>query len=216
MQRSYVIMEKTEDACACVEWNPVVANGVRFCAPHHKYWRGAKELVAVSRLIKSVWPVVEPEIAPHILENARNRGVELDTLFSAYVAGTLKVIPKGTRQDVVDLFEKQLQPWWDKQGIRNARTQVLLADNHVAGTCDLMFENTIWDLKCVYSLRDIYPLQVGMYALTSSSPVDSLGLIHVHKRFKEPQFVDVPAVQAIEDALIVRSMYFMVQRRATK
>jgi hypothetical protein len=216
MQRSCAIMEKTEESCTCVEWNSEVGNVVRFCAPHHKYWRGAKELVAVSRLIKSVWPVTEPEIAPHILENARDRGVELDTLFSAYVAGTLNVIPKGTRQDVVDLFEKQLQPWWDKQGIRNARTQVVLADDQVAGTCDLMFENTIWDLKCVYSLRDIYPLQVGMYALTSFNPIDRLGLIHVHKRFKEPQLFHVPVVQAIEDALITRSMYFMVQRRMTK
>jgi len=118
-------IQEALDACTCSSIGAPPT--VRFCSTCHKYWRGDKELVSVTRLVKTVWPF-KPDFSqaqPEVLENARDRGVVVDALFSAYVNGKLDTIPPGTRTDAIDLFFK-LRQWWDGRH-KQARSQVIIA-----------------------------------------------------------------------------------------
>lgn len=205
-------------ACSCGD---VQEDVVTLCSLHHIYRRGLRELVSVSKTIRTVWPF-PPDFSkadPDVLENAKNRGIETDTLFSGYVAGTLQKIPAGTRRDSYDLFEK-LRQWWDKQGLQ-AQSQIILADAETAGTCDLFIEGgrIVADLKTVYNVEATYPLQLGFYgllALAQGVQAEELWIIHATARYAEPRLIQVPVKEAMGDAAIVRRMYSLVTRRTGK
>jgi hypothetical protein len=199
--------------CCCGSLSPEVT----FCLEHHRYFRSGAELASVTRVLRSVWPV-KPDFSaadPAVIENARERGVEVDALFCRYVEGKLQAVPAGTRRDSWELLEKLIK-WWDNLGVK-AQTQVILADNEVAGTCDLKLDTTaIWDLKCTYDIEPIYPVQLGMYGILeamSSKLPDHLAIVHCTKRFVEPKLIDVPVREAVRDAELVRDMYRLVNRR---
>lgn len=208
-------MSTVVSTCTCGD---VSENVITFCKEHHIYRRGLKELASVTRVLKSTWPI-PPDFSkadPAVLESARERGVELDVLFTAYVNGTLNFIPAGTRSDVVELFDK-LQKWWDRQGVK-AQAQVILADSEIAGTCDILtHDGAIFDLKATYDIEATYPIQVGFYAVLHEAMYgkvpESLGIIHCTKRYPEPKLINVPVATAYDDAEVVRAMWKMVQRR---
>lgn len=197
---------------------------VRICQEHHVYYRGDKELFSVSKVLKTAWPF-KPDFsaAPaEVLENARERGTAVDMLFSAYVNGKLISIPAGTRVDAAELFLK-LKVWWDKEygGPGNGKSQVILADDQVAGTCDLLPpDERILDVKATYDVEAMYELQLGAYADLHFSqfqkPVKALGILHVTKRFREPKLIKIDMANAIKDWLLIRDVFFMAKRRTGK
>jgi hypothetical protein len=191
------------------------------CTPCHKYWRGDKQIASVSSVLRGVWPI-RPDYSkakPEVIENARDRGVAVDELFSAYVNGTLDRIPAGTRKDAVRLFHK-VRGWWDSHKRKEARSQVILADNEIAGTCDILADDWIWDLKSTYNVEPTYPLQVAAYGelhfATFGRPVKGLGIIHVTERFPEPKIIKIPMDEALQDWMAVRTMWSLVRRRHKK
>lgn len=215
--------------CGSIGADPSV---VRLAECHHRYFRGDKQLVSVSKML-AMWPrdpcgeCRMPFYGDHVpncgvkakIENARERGSEVDRLFAGYINGTLQFIPSGTRLDSCNLLDKLLT-WWERQGLQ-ARTQVILADADAAGTCDLLIDGgrVIADLKCTYDVDAVYPLQLGFYgllALAQGVQAEELWIIHATARYAEPRLIQVPVKEAMGDAAIVRRMYSMVTRRTGK
>ncbi len=138
-------MSATETAvCTCVEFNPANTE-VRQCPEHFHLWKGAKRLASVGSIVRASFPM-DPTIPPAVLENARDRGTELDRLFASYCLGTLRCIPKGTREDARDLFYK-VQNWYDQQNFRRVEVQVLLGCEDYGGVLDFRFDGIPVDLK---------------------------------------------------------------------
>ncbi len=210
-----MVVEESICNCASIGEDPAI---VRLCPACHRYWKGDKQLWSVSWLLKRLWPI-KPSfdgVNPEIIENARERGTEVDRLFSAYVIGALDRIPKGTRQDSFSLFSKARR-WWDNHKHGEVRSQVILADDEVAGTCDVKDDDIIYDLKCTYNIEHTYPLQLAAYGQlhfsTFGRPVKSLNIIHVSERFSEPKIIKVDLVSTMEEWMIIRQMWKMVQKR---
>ena len=213
-------MVTSEAICVCSEWDATKTD-VRLCEPCHRYWRKNKRLVSVSQLIRDVWPV-KPDYSaapPAVLENARDRGIDVDRLLTMELRGQLgDSYPLGTREDSIELFEK-LMECWDNMGLVEVASQVLLADNDVAGTCDILADGWIFDLKTTYKLEPYYELQVGMYGLLYDAmhghPPAGLGIIHLTKR-QPVKYVDLDVTQCMKDAQLLYDTYFMAQRRIGK
>lgn len=208
-----------ESVCVCssVGADPSV---VRLAECHHRYFRGDRELTSVSRVLKSTWPI-PPDFSkadPAVLDNARERGIAVDRLFSAYVEGKLDRIPAGTRTDAKDLFMKLMEFWNARPDAEKpARAQVLLADHEIAGTCDILTANgTIWDIKASYNIEAIYQLQLGAYADLydrTYGVLPKLGIIHVTARLARPQLIPLDARECLDDWRKVREMWGVVRRR---
>lgn len=204
--------------CGTIGESPDV---VRMCAEHHRYHRGDKRLLSVSHILRETWPF-KPDFsaAPvNVIENARDRGCEVDTLFSAYVTGKLKAIPQGTRKDAAELFLKARR-WWDGHKHGEVRSQVILADNDVAGTCDVIDDDTVYDLKATSAIEPMYHLQLGAYAAlhfaTFQRPVKTLAIIHVTARYPAPKIIKLEPSEVIQDWMLLRDTYFMALRRGGK
>jgi hypothetical protein len=212
------VIQEALNACCCGTIGSPLS--VRLCPTCHRYWKGDKELVGVTKLLKTTWPF-KPDFSqalPEVLENARDRGIVVDTLFSAYVSGTLDTIPRGTRSDAIELFFK-LKDWWDGRH-KDARAQVILADDDIAGTCDLVADDWIYDVKSTYNVEAMYQLQLGFYAVlhfaTFGRPAKGIGIIHVTKRYPAPKLIKLDMPQCMQDALLLRDCYFMAHRRQPK
>lgn len=160
----------TETTCSC---ESIGRSDLRMCPDHHRYWRGDKELTSVSKIIRSCWPVKKnfEDVPPEILEHARERGVRIDAYFTKYVdTGRVRIAAGEWREVVVGL--QAVIDWYDARvhSLREvgfiAETQVMLADDTVAGTTDLLFHplGQIYDLKCVSALDPTYDIQIGAYA----------------------------------------------------
>lgn len=208
-----------ESVCNCASIGEDSAK-VRFCAECHRYWRGDKQLTSVTKLIKTLWPI-KPDFSkadPTTLENARLRGIEVDAMFSQYVNGTLTVLRKGEwRQDAVQLFFK-VRRWWDAHKHDNPKAQVILADNEIAGTCDILDGDTIYDVKATYNVENTYHLQLAAYAelhfATFQKPAKKLAIIHVTERYPEPKIIPVDMMQTLQDWATLRQMWSMVSKRS--
>ncbi len=210
-----VVEEALACTCASIGEDPAK---VRICTECHQYWRGDKQLHSVSRVIKATWPIPMDfsKADPAVLENARDRGSVTDALLTGYVNGTLDTIPKGTRQDAVQLFFK-VRRWWDNHKHDNPRAQVILADSELAGTCDILDGDTIYDLKATYNVEKTYHLQLAAYAelhfATFNEPVKHLNIIHVTERYPEPKIIKVDMTSTLQDWATLRQMWSMVKRR---
>lgn len=206
-------------ACTCSVWDIADSDTVRRCDPCHQYRRGTKVLDSVSTVLRACWPIKSEPLsaaAEEKRENARLRGVEVDSLFSLWVRNQLPKIPKGTREDSKALFEK-LTVWWNGNQLRGL-TQQILADDDIAGTCDLLtYDEWIWDVKCVWELQILHELQVGFYANLYESqykrPPKGIGLIHVTERFDRPRLVPLDLKQCQYDAKMIRDVWLMSKRR---
>jgi len=187
-------MQANSCSCDTIRDGPSVAICV-FC---HKYWRGGRELASVSRVIREASPdsYSWEGVDERVVENARERGAETDFLFSGYIAGTLTEIPVGIRHDARDRF-LALQEWWDGlQPPAFAMSQVILADDVIAGTADVILtlpEVEIWDVKNVAKLQSTYPAQVAAYAqlyqAQYGATVSKIGVIHVTQQKHKPVIV---------------------------
>lgn len=215
---------KPTDDCPCIVWDVKSLDeiAVRYCAEHHRYWRDSKELVSVTKVLRHTWPIKpdrDTQADPRVIENARHRGVIVDGLFSAYVIGQLdpESISDDIRQDAVELFKK-LRRWWDSIPHGNPRSQVILADQDVAGMCDVRDGRVIYDLKCTYDVDPTYPLQLAGYAQLANDSgdgptVDEIAILHLAKRFKDVRVITIDFAQAMSDWRTLRAMYEVVQRR---
>ncbi len=174
----------------------------------------------MTRILKRMIPPDFSGADPEVLENARNRGIATDELFSAYVEGRLTTVPAGTRRDAVDLFLK-LRHWWDKRGVNvKVSSQVILADDEVAGTCDVLerhYDPIIWDCKATYNIDPSYPLQLGAYAdlyERQHGKLPRIGILHVTERYDEVRVIELDSVECANDFRILRGAYEVIQRRA--
>jgi hypothetical protein len=215
-----LVIEEAIPTCGCASIGED-AQAVRFCSECHRYWRGDKQLHSVSKVLRTMWPY-KPDFSkadPAVVENARDRGVVVDQLFSLYVKGGLDRIPKGTRQDSAELFFK-VRRWWDNRKHGEVRSQVILADNEIAGTCDVMDDEDIYDLKCTHDIEATYPLQLAAYGelhfATFQKPVKSLNIIHCTKRYADPKIIKIDLATTLQDWATLRQAWTMVQRRSVR
>lgn len=206
-------------ACVCASIG-APADIVRFCEECHRYWKGDKELKSVTKVLKTTWPF-KPDFSradPMVLENARDRGCVVDSLFTAYLRGHLKAIPRGTRTDAVELFFR-LKRWWDERKHDSVQSQVILADDEIAGTCDVLADDWIYDVKSTYDIEPMYELQLGAYAqlhfASFQKPVKGIGIIHVTNRYATPKLVKIDLHTALQDWATLRECYRMAQRRVS-
>lgn len=218
--------------CICGGSVGAPATEVRKCPDHFRYFRGDQRLIGVSTVLK-VWPVDPcnmcgmPMYSDHVpgcfvkakIENARDRGSVVDSLFSAYVEDKLDRIPRDTRKDAVELFFK-LRRWWDGRKHYSPKAQVTLADHELVGVCDLQDGDDISDLKCTYDLQPTHPIQLAAYAelhyATFGRPAKSLSIIHVSERFPAPKVIKVDVAEALQDWMAVRQLWAVVKRRTGK
>jgi len=206
--------------CTC---GSIGQSDVRLCHADHRYWKGDKELVSVSTIIRAVWPY-KPNFMgakPSVLANALNRGIVVDRLFSKYLAHELQAIPIGTRLDSLQLFWR-LKRWWEDHKHGEPQPQRILNDGQVAGTPDVIDEplDRIEDLKTTYAIEPFYPLQLGaygaMYDNVYGKPVKELRILHLTKRFPEPKLIVLDPAEVIADWLQLRDVYFMAMRRMVR
>jgi hypothetical protein len=200
--------EATQVALACTCSEIRERDKLHMCIACHIYWINDKQLTSVSRILKDCFPATYDGVAPEVLENARDRGVQLDALISAYVVGKLTEFPVGTRHDVIDLFEK-FQGWWDRQGFKTIEAQVVVHDSEVAGTIDLRADGFKFDVKCTYDLLYTHHIQIGGYSQLDENPTGAI--IHITKRLKAPRIIETPT-QAYEDWMTTRDFWKLKRR----
>lgn len=197
-------------SCTCHEIRE--RDKLHMCSACHVYWINDKHLTSVSRILKDCFPATYDGVAPDVLENARDRGTQLDALVSDYVVGKLTEIPAGTRQDAVELFFK-FADWWDKQGFRSVNAQLPVHDGEIAGTIDIRADGTIFDVKGTYDLLYTHHIQVAGYSDLERGQKGGV-LIHLTKRLIQPKIVEV-AKTAYEDWQTVRYFWRLKRRLAT-
>lgn len=213
-----------EATCTCqtIGADPAV---VRFAECHHRYFRGDKRLESVTSVIRQVWPIKKnfEDADPWVLEHARDRGVRVDGYFSEYLRSGNVRIQAGEWREVVERT-KAVVEWWDKDWKEPVTPQVILADNEIAGTADIVGDiGFIADLKNVSALDATYWIQVGAYAdlfeKQFGHPAQRGALIHVTQPKDKPvsvKFVEVELKQAVADWRVCREMWAMVQRTKGK
>lgn len=196
-------------SCQC----EVITGTVSFCSDHHAYYLHGNRLAGVTSVIKDVLPQDYDGVPEGVLENARVRGVELDTLISRYVAGDLTEIPLGTREDVAELFFR-FHDWFCKQNFKKAEAQVLVHDNEIAGTADLRLDGVIYDVKCTYNILPSHHIQVAGYCQLGDSGIMRAGygrVIHLTKRHNVARIMDV-SPQSHRDWKVVRDFWSLKRR----
>jgi hypothetical protein len=210
-----------ETLCECSLWELAPADKVRLCDEHHSYWRGTKRLLSVSHVLRSTWPY-KPDFSaapPGVIENARERGSQVDVLFTRYLRGQLKAFPADTREDSMELFFR-LKRWWDGRKWDAVQAQVILADDEIAGMCDVLADDWVYDLKTTHDIEPMYHLQLGAYAqlhfATYQKPVKGIGIIHVTKRYATPKLIKLDMYECLQDWATLRECYSMAARRAGK
>lgn len=168
--------------CVC----GLVTDTISLCPEHHRYHLGGRQLAGVTSVIKETLGTSYEGVDESVLENARDRGNQVDALITAYVMGKLTEYPIGTRHDAKDLFEK-FQTWWDKQRFKNVSAQAVVHDEEIAGAIDLKADGAIFDVKCTSALMPAHRIQVAGY-LELDSHAEGGALIHLTKRYKTPRF----------------------------
>lgn len=216
---AYAIEEET--LCECSLWEIAPPDKVRFCPEHHSYFRGQKRLISVTKVLRAAWPFPPDYSAapPGVIENARERGSQVDELFTRYIRGQLKAFSPDVRTDSMDLFFR-LKRWYDARNWESVQAQVILADDDMAGTCDVIADGWVYDLKTTHDIEPMYHLQLGLYAQlyfsTFKEPVKGIGIIHVTKRYSTPKLIKLDLMECAKDAMTLRECYFMAARRIGK
>ncbi len=191
---------------------------VVFDPEKHTYHRGLVRLESVTSVIRSTWPIKPSwdQVDPAVIENARERGVEVDSLFSAWLNGTLDRIPAGMREDARDRF-LALTEWWSHGA---AKAQVILADDEIAGQADIVLPTAIYDLKNTAQIESTYSLQLGAYADLYEKEhgrlPDALGVIHVTHPKGKPVSIKVihfDVAIAVSEWRLLRQFWTLVKRK---
>lgn len=192
--------------CTC----EVITAEIQCCAEHHAYYLGGRRLAGVTSVIKDVLPPSYGGVSEDTLENARDRGEQVDALIAAYVMGKLTEYPVGTRYDAKELFEK-FQNWWDQQRFKDVAAQVVVHDDEIAGAIDVRADGTIFDAKCTWNLLPSHRIQVAGYLELGRSGRGVL--IHLTKRYKMPKLSEMTEGDCI-DWRTVRNFWSLKRRLA--
>lgn len=213
-------------ACVCgsIGADPSV---VRFCDAdgHHKYWRGDQRLTSVSKVISAVWPVKKDfeSAPPEVLAHARERGIRVDRYFSEWLrTGRVRIVAPEWREVIAGV--EAVIGWWQSEGIRDARPQVILAGEQEAGTADVLAPLMVAELKCVSALEPTYDIQVGAYVdflqRTNLQSIDEGFILHCKIDAKtltaKVKAVPVDLQRAVWDWRCLRDVWRVAQRRAPK
>lgn len=190
---------------------------------HYHVWRGPFRLSSVGRILREVWPVKPSwdQVDPSVIENARERGQEVDALFSDWINGTLTQIPAGTREDAVARFSA-LRKWWIDRDMPAAKAQVLLADDELCGVADVV-TGGIYDVKNTAQIESTYSLQLGGYAdlyeKQHGTLPSSVGVIHVTQPKDKPvsvRLLEFEVMTAVSEWRLLRQMWNLVTRKSPK
>lgn len=219
--------------CALIQREP------HQCPEHYSLYRNGRRLTSVSRIV-GMWPQEScsschwPMFSEHVLgcrvkaniDNARERGIGVDELFSGWLNGTLQAIPSDTRQDVKERTLALIE-WWQKTHPpeSQARAQVVLASETVGGIVDILdgYSNYILDLKNTSEIAAYYPIQLGGYAVCYEVQFGmlprGLGVIHCTQKKDGPvsiRVVEFDVAECKRDFLTCWDMYELVKRRKPK
>ena len=203
--------ERSKMSCQC----GLVTEKIYRCNPCHRYWIYGSERTSVSHVLRDVLPPDYDGVPEYRVEHARERGVAVDAIISAYVMGKPPAIPVGTPEDLIDevkvLFER-FADWWDKQGFKNVTAQAIVYGPEIAGAKDLDADSTIFDVKCTYNLLPSHRIQVAGYM-----DLDGKGrngaLIHLTKRYKTPRIEPI-VERDFRDWMTVRDFWRLKRRLA--
>lgn len=167
-----------EADCCC---GSIGRTDLRQCPVHFRIYRGDVRLTSIRRIIKPFFPL--PPIPDEVLENARERGKEVDEIFGALLRGTITAIPWETREDSRDLILK-LVNWFNKQNFRSVEVGVLVGDEDHGGILDFRFDGAAIELKATSQVQIDHRLQCAGYA--NLLKTDG-AILHVTKNLKEPK-----------------------------
>ncbi len=187
-------------------------NDVTFEESTHTYSRGLVTLPSVTTVIKAVFPDELKDIDPAIVESARDRGIEVDRLLTAWLNGA-STIPSGTREDSVELFNKLIDGW----PFGFCETQVILASDDLAGTLDLLLplDGAIYDLKTTYNVPKYAPLQLGGYCHLYEAEHGKLpltcGVVHLTKR-QPRKIITYDVTRVTSEFRLLFDFWKMIQR----
>lgn len=190
----------------------------------HSYMDGERKLHSVTSIIRECYPIAKnfDGADPAVLENARVRGVAVDTYFTEYLKTGAVTIPVGETEDVKERIVAVVE-WWESEKRCAAEPQMLLTDGEIAGTCDWMLAETgqIWDMKNVSKLDSSYPIQVAAYCqlFEAQYGLQAHGgsLLHVSRISGKVRVKAVPIdmEQAMNDWFTIRR-YWKLKQRLTK
>lgn len=189
---------------------------VRYNPETRHYYRGDVQLSGITSVIREIWPI-KPDFskADHaVIENARERGVEVDTLFSRWINGDLTAIPAGTREDAVELFKKLID-WWPRKTYPKAQAQIMLADEELVGFVDILPVGVVLDLKTTYDVEYSYRFQVGGYCHLHEKTYGELpkqcGIVHLTRR-KPVSLLEMNVAEVTEDFRALLRVWRMARR----
>lgn len=196
----------TVSTCSC---GSIGRSDLRQCPEHFHIWNGDRRLPSIGSIVRQCWPPPKSPPPPDVLENARDRGSEVDKLFAGYVLGTLMTIPAGTRHDARDLFLK-LVKWYDRQGFKRVEAQVLLAAEDHGGILDFTFDEVPFELKSTYDVGHEHRMQAAGYSNIAKS---NGNILHVTERYAEPRVVPLTQADYVDWESLL-NFWRVVQRRA--
>lgn len=161
-------------------------DGIRFCAPDHRYWLDDRELVSVSKVIATCYPKKSWDgVDRAVVERARTRGERVDRYLSEYVATGNVTLNPGEWREVDERVEIAVK-WWDQNIRGRVHVQKILHSERdgIAGTADFVIGDSVIDLKNTAQLEKSYKLQMGAYG--EYADAGSLHVLHVNpKLYKE-------------------------------
>lgn len=200
--------------CSC----EIITATVNFCEHCHRYWLGGRELTSVTKVIKDVLPPAYDGVAQDTLEKARERGIVVDALITAYIRGEASAnFPQVQFREVLEeappLFEK-FRVWFEAQKFKKAEAQVIVHDDEIAGTLDLYLDGVVHDVKCTYNVMPSHHIQVAGYWQLGDSGIMRAGygrVIHLTKRHNVARIMDV-SPQSFEDWRTVRNFWSLKRR----
>ncbi len=183
---------------------------VTFEESTHTYTRGLVTLPSVTTVIKAVFPDELKDIDAEVVANARDRGIEVDKLLTAWLKGAT-AIPSGIREDSVELFNKLIDHW----PFGEAQSQVILASDDLAGTVDILPSMSIFDLKTTYNVPKYAPLQLGGYCHLYEAEHGKLpltcGVVHLTKR-QPRKIVTYDVTRVVSEFRLLFDFWKMIQR----
>jgi hypothetical protein len=176
----------------------------------HTYTRDGVRLPSITEVITACWPRTDgaPESA---IEHARERGVWVDSAFTAYLTDGTVEIPTGTPQEFADCLGMAID-WWDaERGGASVECQVRLFGNKEAGSADLVVDgHSIIDLKATWEISKTVGAQLGGYSTLREEMgqySDHLAILHVHRRLKVAKFVDIHYEEACRQWRVIRDFW---------
>lgn len=191
--------------CVC----GVVATGLTFCEECHRYWRGGEEVPSVTRIVREVLPSSYEGVDPAVIENARERGVEVDTWFCRWLVGDAEEIGDGVlREDSAKILTGLCEAWPEIAAKSIAgfadfepemKVQHRVDGGSYAGTADMFCDlGSLWrpaviDLKCTYEPLISHVVQLGAYAKAlNADPY----LLHAPKH-RNPRLIRLDKAKAV-------------------